>query len=288
MERKGLGRGLSALIPEREVNEGEPKEKIAYLSVEELRANPYQPRENFDSESLENLIASIKEKGIIQPVLVRQTSFGYELIAGERRLRAAKSLNLKEIPAIIKEVTNEGSLELALIENIQRQNLNPIEEAHAYRHLIEQFSISQEKIAQTIGKARVSITNTLRLLKLPQEIQEMLRKNVISFAHGKVLLEIHEAQRQEVLARKIVSDGLTVKQLESLIAPEDKTRKSRLNKENISAPVKAIQEELQQALGSKVRIVPGRKCGTIQIEFYSHEDLERIYKVIKRNTDDPM
>ena len=282
MERKGLGRGLSALIPEKEVNDGEVKEKIAYLSTEEIRPNPYQPRENFDSESLDDLIASIKEKGIIQPVLVRQTPSGYELIAGERRLRASKYLNIKEIPAIIKEVTNEESLELALIENIQRQNLSPIEEAHAYRHLIERFNFSQEKIAQTIGKARVSVTNTLRLLKLPQDIQEMLRKNLISFAHGKVLLEIGEGQRQAVLARKIISDSLTVKQLENLIAPEHKTRKPGPNKGNVPAPVKAIEEELQQALGSKVRIIQGRKCGTIHIEFYSHEDLERIYKVIKK------
>ena len=160
MERKGLGRGLGALIPEKEPSLRE-KEKIVYLLIDEIRPNPYQPRENFDHESLDDLVASIKEKGIIQPVLVRPTASGYELIAGERRLRAANSLNIKEIPAIIKEAKDEESLELALIENIQRQDLNPIEEACAFKHLIERFSFSQEKIAQTIGKARVSVANKI-------------------------------------------------------------------------------------------------------------------------------
>ena len=207
MERKGLGRGLGALIPERE-QPGHQKEKIVYLPLEQILPNPYQPRENFAPESLDDLTASIKEKGIIQPILVRVTPIGYELIAGERRLRAARSLSIKEIPAIIKEAKNEESLEIALIENIQRQNLNPIEEAHAYKHLMDKFSFTQEKIAQTIGKARVSVANTLRLLKLPLEIQEMLRKNLLSFGHGKVLLEVQDAHRQQALARKVVSNGL--------------------------------------------------------------------------------
>ena len=282
MERKGLGRGLGALIPEKEPLLRE-KEKIVYLLIDEIRPNPYQPRENFDHESLDDLVASIKEKGIIQPVLVRPTASGYELIAGERRLRAANSLNIKEIPAIIKEAKDEESLELALIENIQRQDLNPIEEACAFKHLIERFSFSQEKIAQTIGKARVSVANTLRLLKLPADIQAMIRKSLLSFAHGKVLLELQDASRQEALAQRAVSEGLSVKELEGLILPHQRARKQKSPAVLNEHPhIKAIEEELQQFLGSKVRIVPGRKRGAILIEYYSHEDLERIYKAIKR------
>ena len=288
MERKGLGRGLSALIPEKEHyhHEGrthEMREKILYLSISEIRPNPYQPRENFDTESLEDLTASIKEKGIIQPILVRPSAGGFELIAGERRLRAAKALHLNEIPAIIKEVKDEESLELALIENIQRQNLSPIEEAYAYKHLIDQFNFTQEKIAQAVGKARVSVTNTLRLLKLPQEIQDMLKAAIISFAHGKVLLEIEDTQKQLTFAKKILSDGWSVKELAAAILPQEKTKRQKA-KENTSEHLhlKAMAEELQEILGSKVKIVPGRKCGTVQIEFYSQDDLERIYKTIKR------
>lgn len=280
MERRGLGRGLGALIPEKE-HTGH-KEKIVYIAADEIRPNPYQPRESFNAESLEDLIASIKEKGIIQPVLVRSSPSGYELIAGERRLRAAKSLNMKEIPAIVKEVQDEESLEIALIENIQRQNLNPIEEAHAFKHLLDNFGCTQEKIAQTIGKSRVSVANTLRLLKLPQEIQEMLRKNLLTFAHGKVLLELQDSQRQLALARRVIQNGLSVKELDDLILPHHKIRKPKGEAHKPSSQIKAIEEELQQALGSKVRIVSGQKRGVIHIEFYSQEDLERIYQVIKK------
>ncbi|TAN61427.1 ParB/RepB/Spo0J family partition protein [bacterium] len=280
MERRGLGRGLGALIPEKE-HTGQ-KEKIVYIAVDDIHPNPYQPRESFNAESLEDLIASIKEKGIIQPVLVRSGTSGYELIAGERRFRAAKSLSMKEIPAIVKEVQDEESLEIALIENIQRQNLNPIEEAHAFKHLMDNFDCTQEKIAQTIGKSRVSVANTLRLLKLPQEIQEMLRKSLLTFAHGKVLLELQDSQRQLALARRVIHNGLSVKELDDLILPHQKTRKPKSEAHKTSSQIKAIEEELQQALGSKVRIVSGHKRGVIHIEFYSQEDLERIYQVIKR------
>lgn len=280
MERRGLGRGLGALIPEKE-HTGQ-KEKIVYISTDQIRPNPYQPRENFNAESLEDLIASIKEKGIIQPVLVRSSPSGYELIAGERRLRAAKSLDIKEIPAIVKEVQDAESLEIALIENIQRQNLNSIEEAHAFKHLMDNFDCTQEKIAQTIGKSRVSVANTLRLLKLPQEIQDMLQKNLLSFAHGKVLLELQDTQRQLALARRVIHNGLSVKELDDLILPQHKIRKPKGEQHKPGSQLKAIEEELQQVLGSKVRIISGHKRGVIHIEFYSQEDLERIYQVIKK------
>lgn len=279
MEKRALGRGISALIPEKEIKE--EKESIVYLSIEQIKPNPYQPRESFGQEELEDLIASIKEKGIIQPVLVRSGPSGYELIAGERRMRAAKSLNIKEIPAIIKQVKDEESLEIALIENIQRQNLNPIEEAQAYNHLIERFGFTQERIAQTIGKARVTVTNTLRLLKLPAEVRELLRKNQITFAHGKVLLELQEAAKQVDLAKQAASGRLSVKELEGLILSHPKARKSSKEKAS-GGQHQHIQDELQQILGTKVKIVSGHKRGVVHIEFYSPDDLDRIYQVIKR------
>lgn len=289
MEKRGLGRGLSALIPDKKEERSNidmsvnvyKKNDIVSIPVEYIRPNPHQPRENFNAEDLEELIASIKEKGLIQPILVRDTPSGYELIAGERRLRAAKSLNIKEVPAIVKDVKEQESLEIALVENIQRQNLNAIEEAHAYRHLIDQFGYTQDKIAQMIGKARVSVANTLRLLKLPLEIQEMINRNLISFAHGKLLLEIEEAQIQRRLAQEAVKRGLSVKELENLISRSRKTRKISISSQKGST-FKAIEEELQQILCTKVRVISGRKRGVVHIEFYSQEDLERIYKTIKR------
>lgn len=285
IERRGLGKGLSALIPMREqlVVDETKREEVVFINVNKIQPNPYQPRENFDQEGIEDLTASVKEKGVIQPVLVRRIANDiYELIAGERRLRAVKALNLEEIPAIIRNIKDEESLEIALIENIQRQELNPMEEACAYRHLIEKFSYTQEKIAQAVGKARASVTNTLRLLKLPREIQEMLRKGAISFAHGKALLELDDNQRQLALARQAASKGLTVAELNGLMLAAATAKKRLAKADKTSAQAKALEDELQQVLGTRVRITQGAKRGNITIEFYSNEDLERVYRIIKR------
>ncbi len=282
MERKALGKGLSALIPEKTVEEAVHKEEIVYVQSEQIKPNPFQPREDFNQQSIEELAQSIKEKGVIQPLLVRRRGDNYELIAGERRLRAANSLGLKEIPIIVRNVTDQDSLELALIENIQREGLNPIEEAHAYQHLLDKFNVTQEKISEVLGKARVTITNTLRLLKLPHEIQEEMKKGRISFAHGRALLEIEDANHQRRLAQDIIAKGLSVRELESLI----KTSRPKIFKRKIGTgsrePIVAIlEEQLQHALATKVRISKRKKRGHINIEFYSQEDLERIVKVIK-------
>lgn len=280
MERKALGKGISALIPEREVEKGE---RIVYLALDKIKPSPLQPREIFDSESLEELRQSIQEKGIIQPVLVRQRGDHYELIAGERRLRAAHSLNLKEIPAIVKDAQDRDALEISLIENIQRQNLNPIEEAHAYRYLIDKFQVTQEKISEILGKARVTIANTLRLLKLPQEIQEEIKKGRISFAHGRALLELQDENQQRRLAQDIIAHNLSVRELESLIKRQrPRSKKQRIPRLLNREPYLAVlEEELQHALATKVRISKRKKRGHILIEFYSQEDLERIVKRIK-------
>ena len=276
MEKRGLGRGISALIPQQQ--EAAEHAKINFAELGQIKPNPFQPREEINPHNLEELVQSIKEKGIIQPILVRRKGDGYELIAGERRLQAAKLLNLTEIPILIRDATDEESLELALIENIQRQNLNPIEQAKAYQYLINRFEITQERIAQIMGKARVSITNILRLLKLPQEVQEEIKKGRLSFAHARTLLEIGEPMAQQELTEEIIAKSLSVKELENII----RHRRSRGIKRKKHTEVQrepyllALEEQLQQILGTKVKIIRSKKHGNIQIEFYSQEDLERI------------
>jgi len=282
MERRALGKGLSALIPEQAVIGNVHKEEIIYVQSGQIKPNPFQPRENFDQASIEELAQSIKEKGVIQPLLVRRRGDSYELIAGERRFRASNILGLKEIPVIVRDVSDQDSLELALIENIQREGLNPIEEAHAYQHLIEKFNVTQEKISEVLGKARVTVTNTLRLLKLPHEIQEEMKNGRISFAHGRALLEIEDANHQRKLVQDIITRGLSVRELESLIKSiRPKSIKRKIGQGQREPLVAILEEQLQHALATKVRISKRKKRGHINIEFYSQEDLERIVNVIK-------
>jgi ParB family chromosome partitioning protein len=281
MERKALGKGISALIPEKVSGR---EEKIIYVPIEQIRPSPFQPREVFDNQNIEELAQSIKEKGIIQPLLVRRKGDHYELIAGERRLRASNMLDLKELPIIIKDVDDLDSLEMALIENIQRQDLNPIEEAHAFQYLIEKFQVTQEKISVVLGKARVSITNTLRLLKLPSEIQEEIKKGRISFAHGKALLEIEDENMQRKLAHEIISKGLSVQELENLIKMHrPRGVKQRARPSSKEPYIAVLEEELQHLLATKVRISKRKKRGHIFIEFYSPEELERIVNILRRD-----
>lgn len=283
MERKALGKGLSALIPEKTPDSAvSHKEEILYVQSGQIKPNPFQPREEFDQQSIEELAQSIKEKGVIQPLLVRRKGENYELIAGERRLRAATSLGLNEIPVIVREVSDQDSLELALIENIQREGLNPIEEAHAYQHLMDKFNITQEKISEAVGKARVTITNTLRLLKLPHEIQEEMKKGRISFAHGRALLELEDANQQRRLVQQVISKGLSVRELENLLKKSrPKLAKKSIGRGQREPMVAVFEEQLQHALATKVRISKRKKRGHIVIEFYSEEDLQRIVNVVK-------
>ena len=278
MERRALGKGIEALIPEKE---SAGSDKIIFVQTEKIKPNPFQPREDFEPESLNELTQSIKEKGIIQPVLVRRKGDGFELIAGERRWRACSQLGMKDIPVIVKDVDDEDSLELSLIENIQRQNLNPIEEARAYQYLMDKFSISQERMSEVLGKSRATIANVLRLLKLPQEVQEEMRKGRISFAHGRTLLEIEDVNQQRRLAQDIIAKGLSVRELEVLV----KTQRPRLKKRvgvSVRDPIIAVlEEELQHILATKVRISRRKKRGAIVIEFYSQEDMERIVKLLR-------
>ncbi|MDO8661712.1 MAG: ParB/RepB/Spo0J family partition protein [Candidatus Omnitrophota bacterium] len=279
MEKRALGKGISALIPEKVIS---AKNEILYVQSEQIKPNPFQPREEFNQEHITELAQSIKEKGVIQPLLARRKGDYFELIAGERRLRACKLLALKEIPIIIKDVDDRDSLEYALIENIQRENLNPIEEAHAYQHLIDKFQVTQDKISETLGKARPTITNVLRLLKLPYEIQEELKKGRISFAHGRALLELEDENTQRRLTQEIIAKGLSVSELENLIKTHRPKGLRRKSAHSVREPyVAALEEELQHLLSTKVRVNKMKKRGHIFIEFYSQEDLERIVKIMR-------
>lgn len=283
MERRALGKGLSALIPEKEPDSRlDNNLSIINVQTERIKANPFQPREEFSQQNIEELAQSIKEKGVIQPLLVRRKGDDYELIAGERRLRAATLLNLSEVPIIVKEASDQESLEMALIENIQREDLNPIEEAHAYQYLIEKFNLTQERIGQVLGKARVSVTNILRLLKLPLEIQDELKKGRISFAHGRALLELDDENGQRRLAQEVISKGLSVSQLESLIKLNlPKGIKRRMGRALREPYLSVLEEELQHILATKVRIAKRKKRGHILIEFYSQEDMDRVINIIR-------
>jgi ParB family chromosome partitioning protein len=279
MERRALGKGIGALIPERVV---ESKNEIINVQSDQIKANPFQPREEFDQTNIEELAQSIKEKGVIQPLLVRRKGDSYELIAGERRLRACKLLNIKEIPIIVKDVEDRDSLELALIENIQREGLNPIEEAHAYQHLINKFQVTQEKISAALGKSREAISNTLRLLKLPHEIQQEIKRGRLSFAHGRALLEIDDANQQRHLSQEVIAKGLSVRELENLLKMQrPKTEKRRIAKLARDPYVTVLQDQLQQILATRVRITKRAKRGHILIEFYSPEELERIANILR-------
>lgn len=280
MQKKGLGKGLSALIPER--YEEKKEERIAYVNLERIKPNPLQPRENFNQKRLEELIASIKEKGVLQPVIARPKEGAYELIAGERRLRAAKALGIEEVPVIVKDVSDADALELSLIENIQREELNPIEEAKAFQKLIDEFGFSQEEVAKAVGKERATISNAIRLLGLPKRAQEMVANGELTMGHGRALLALSGEHTILKFANRIVRKSLSVRETENIVSK----KKSHISK--IKTPkmkdhkVMFFEEELQRVLGTKVKIQHGKKRGKIQVDYYSLEDLERIYNLIKR------
>ncbi|NQT95452.1 MAG: ParB/RepB/Spo0J family partition protein [Candidatus Omnitrophica bacterium] len=286
-KRKALGRGLQALIPEGSTTDNtgaiisEHREMIAYLDISEIKTGKYQPRSDFNQDKLKELIASIKEKGIVQPILVKKTQSGYELIAGERRLRAAKAIGIKKIPVIAKEVDDASAIELALIENIQREDLNPIEEARAYERLGREFNLTQERIAQAVGKDRTSVTNTIRLLNLSDKIQQLILNDMLTMGHARALLSIPDARKQIKLAEKIIKKGLSVRETEQLVKPHAIRRKTS-QRATVDPHTRAAEEELQQALGTKVNIHHGKKRGKLVIEYYSPTDLERIIGIIKR------
>lgn len=274
MEKKALGRGLKALIPEVEP-EG-CSDKILYINAGEVRPNKYQPREGFDAKGIEELAASIKEKGLIQPVIVRRADGGYELIAGERRLRAVRLLGIEKIPAIVKETESTESFIISLVENLQRQDLNPMEEARAYHRLIEEFEFTQQDVAQSVKKDRTSVANYLRLLKLPLNIQKALSLGKLSIGHAKAILAEENVDKQLELFKKICTKGLSVREAEAS-TKRHHARKAHGTKD---PHLISIEEDLQHLLGTRVRIIHGHKMGRILIEYYSSEDLDRVFNIL--------
>ena len=282
-----LGRGLEALIrPEPEQKKKNTQKKkskpgVSQIPVKDIFSNPNQPRRDFKSGALEELIASIKEKGIITPVTVRNIDTGFELIAGERRWRAAKKLRLKSIPAYIITVADAAEvMELALIENIQREDLNPLEEAEGYAVLNSQHNLSHEAIAKAVGKKRVTISNALRLLKLPPDIRKSLRNGNISGGHGRAILQAKTNQSMQRIWKTTLNENLSVRAAESLVKESTVKVKVRSKKKNTPAHIRAIENQLISTLGTKVKVKPSKKGGSIEIVYFSKDDLERLLDLL--------
>ncbi|OGW74821.1 MAG: hypothetical protein A2Z72_06075 [Omnitrophica bacterium RBG_13_46_9] len=277
---KRLGKGLNALIPEN-ITTSESMERINKLKINSIKPSQMQPRKKFDDEKLRELKDSIMGKGIIQPIVVRPVDGGYELIAGERRFRAAKELGFDEIPAIVKDVSDADSLELSLIENIQREELNPVEEAHAYMELIDRFNFSQDDISKAIGKDKSTVSNAIRILALPKLIQDYISENLVSMGHAKAILSLPLDRARIKLAKKIIRKNLSVRQTEEVVRLRLQRPLRKMSEKD--GHLISIEEELQHFLGTRVKITHGKKRGRIEISYYSNEDLERILRLIKKD-----
>ncbi len=300
-QKRGLGKGIDALIPsgvlkpaelqkpsetskKPEVKEEKPAEKL--VKITKIEPNREQPRKVFEEEALNELAASIKQYGLIQPILVQDKKDRYEIIAGERRWRAAKIAGFKEIPVIIRNYTDREIAEIALIENVQREDLNPIEEAMGYKRLIEDFGLKQEEVAECVSKSRSAITNALRLLKLSDEIQQLLVENKISVGQARPLLVVDDKEKQNLLAQRIVKDNLSAREVEKLVKNLDKPVKEKPEQDTqLQAIYDSFAEKIKQSLATKVTITPDQKqrgAGKFEITFYSNADFERIVDVLMR------
>ena len=283
MNRKALGKGINALIPDFEMGVPEAETSAANdLLVDEISPNRLQPRSYFDDTKLEELVTSIKEHGVLQPVVVQKADSGYELIVGERRWRASKKLGLKKIPAVIREVSDAQSLEIAIIENIHRQDLNPIEEAEAYARLANEFALTQEMVAKKVGKSRTAIANTLRLLKLSRNIKEDLISEKISMGHARALLGLENSKQMETLRKEIIKQDLTVRQTEGRV---NKIKAGSVNKPGPPTAkkdifIKDLEKDLARRLGTKVDISPKKNGGKLVVTYYSDDDLDRIQRLM--------
>ncbi len=292
MAKKGLGKGLGALLGDGGAEDvvsktvvPDIKDAVVTLKIVDVEPNREQPRKDFDDEKLEELASSIKEHGVIQPILVSHSENGfYSIIAGERRWRAAKKAGIKTIPAIIKDFDNLKIQEVALIENLQRENLNPVEEALGYKKLMEDFSLTQEQISSKMGKSRSSVANSLRLLNLAPDVLDALKNNKISFGHAKVILSLDDKTKQSELAKKIIDGDLSVRATEQLLKEKD-TKPAKKKKVNLSVKLafEKIEKSISSALGTNVKIADKGNKGTIQISYYSKEELERIIEILNKS-----
>ena len=288
MAARGLGKGLDLLIPnavgeakvKKEVNEKtiEAKGPETIIKITKVEPNREQPRKNFDEDALQELADSIKQFGLLQPILVQDRKDYYEIIAGERRWRAAKMAGLKEVPVIIRNYTEQEIVEISLIENIQREDLNPIEEAQAYKRLLTEFNLKQDEVAERVSKSRAAVTNSIRLLKLSDEVQQMVIDEMITTGHARALLAIENPEEQYNIAQKIFDEKLSVRDVEKLMKNLNKPAKTKkLDDKTMQAIYQDIEEKLKQKLSTKVTVSSkGDGAGKIEIEFYSHEDLDRL------------
>jgi ParB family chromosome partitioning protein len=270
----GLGRGIAALIPQRPGAEQSPLE----VPIDRIRPNPHQPRRRFDDQSLEILADSVREHGVLQPVVVTEVLDGYQVVAGERRLRAARLAGLDRVPVVVRQLADRQQLEVALVENVQRADLDPIEEAHAFRQLIDEFGLSHEDVASRIGRARSTVANTLRLLELHETVQAAVAEGQISEGHGRALGGLDTEAQARVLST-VIDRGLSVRDTEELVRRLREPRPARPTATRVPDPdLDRVEEELRRALGTKVRLARSRRGGRIVIEYYSEEELGRLYE----------
>ena len=281
MSRKALGKGLDALIPDIKHDAGQGDGRVVEIIIDEIAANPYQPRSRMNDGSLEDLRQSISEKGVLQPVIVRRKSGRFELVAGERRLRAAKLAKLKSVPAVVKSVSDSEALEIALVENLQREDLNPIDEARGYRELINRFNLTQDQLAKKLARDRSTIANVLRLLNLPKQVRQGVEEGKITMGHARALLGLEDAKQIEGVFRTLLHRGLSVRQVEALVRRKIKAKNRRSRGTRVVDPeIDHIEEELMRKLGTRVRVLASGGHGKIEIEFYSNDDLTRILEAI--------
>lgn len=283
--KRALGRGLEELFNNENLNlnqleesiyENVTRDEIMEIDIDELRVNPYQPRKVFDEKALQELSASIKEHGVFQPIIVKKSIKGYEIVAGERRYRASKLAGLKTIPAIIRDFNDEQMMEIALLENLQRENLTAIEEAEAYKAMIEALSLTQEELSQKVGKSRSHITNILGLLRLPKEVQEMVNSSKISMAHARILSKMDDEDKIKNLANKIVEEKMNVRDLEDISKDPEISKKNKIERKKTSNEYKYVEELLQEKLDAKVKINDKK----IEITFVNNADLNRILEIL--------
>lgn len=290
MAARGLGKGLDSLIPNtlgeskiKKETKAEEKVPETVVKITKVEPNRDQPRKNFDEDALQELADSIKQFGLLQPILVQDRKDYYEIIAGERRWRAAKLAGLKEVPVIIKNYTDQEIVEISLIENIQREDLNPIEEAQAFKRLLTEFNLKQDELAERVSKSRAAVTNSIRLLKLSDEVQRMVMDDMITTGHARALLSIEDPEEQYTIAQKIFDEKLSVRDVEKLVKNLHKPEKVKKSENTaLQAIYLDIEENLKQKLSTKVKVMgKDEGAGKIEIEFYNHEDLERLLDLIK-------
>ena len=292
MEKRVLGKGLSALISSKPSESSADKEvpvveinpagNVAYVKTISILDNRFQPRQNYDEAKLEELKASIKEKGVLQPILVRKHEDGYEVVAGERRLKAAKAIGLQQVPVIIKNVTDREALVLALVENIQREELNAIEEALGFKRLMEEFQFTQEAVADAVGKDRTTITNLVRLLRLPEEIQKQVAEAKLSMGHARALLSLENATIQKKMSALIIEKGLSVRQVEDLVKKAHQGQNIVQAAKGKNRDIEILEDELRKILGTKVFVEDKKGKGKLVIEYYTLDDLDRILGVLRK------